>query len=274
MKLLFKIFLALIFSVTALKAQDTIRSKNTDAILYKPSKNIRGLVVGLGGAEGGNAWASKHWKATRDQFLDKGYAFLALAYFGSKNSPKLLEKIEIQDVYNVISLSKQKVGTDKTAIIGGSRGADLALLLGSYYSDISCIIALSASHAVFPGNTDHFSTSSWTFNGKELPFVPVNEAAVPFMMERKIRQAFEAMLQDKESEQKSLIQVENIKAPVLLMSGKQDEICPSSEMSDKIIQRLKDHHFKYHYDHIKFEGGHTEPYQHFDKVFSFLQSNF
>lgn len=274
MKLLFKIFFLLAFSCTVLKAQDTIHSKNTDAILYQPSKKTRGLVVGLGGSEGGNAWASKHWKNTRDQFLEKGYAFLALAYFGSKNSPKLLEKIEIQEVYHAIDLSKQKIHTDKVAIIGGSRGADLALLLGSYYPDISCIIGLSASHAVFPGNTDHFSTSSWTFNGKELPFVPVNEAAVPFMMERKIRQTFEAMLQDKEFEQKALIKVENIKAPILLMSGKEDEICPSSEMSDKIIQRLKDNRFKYHYEHVKFEGGHSEPYQHFDKVFDFLQKNF
>ncbi|HCA06298.1 acyl-CoA thioester hydrolase/BAAT C-terminal domain-containing protein [Chryseobacterium sp.] len=274
MKLLFKIFCLLTFVCSLAKAQDTIQSKNTDAILYQPSQNIKGLVVGLGGSEGGNAWASKHWKTVRDQFLDKGYAFLALAYFGSENSPRLLEKIEIQDVYNAINLSKQKVRTEKVAVIGGSRGADLALLLGSYYPDISCIIGLSASHAVFPGNTDHFSTSSWTFGGKELPFVPVNEAAVPFMMERKIRKAFEAMLQDKESEQKSLIKVEQIKAPILLMSGTEDEICPSSEMSEKIIQRLKSNHFKYRYEHLPFKGSHSEPYQHFDKVFEFLQKNF
>ncbi|KMQ63043.1 hypothetical protein ACM46_13960 [Chryseobacterium angstadtii] len=274
MKLLFKIAFLLIFTCNLVKGQDTIQSKNTDAVLYKPSKNVRGLVVGFGGSEGGNAWASKRWKTVRDQFLDKGYAFLALAYFGSVNSPKQLDKIEIQDVHNTIDIAKSKVPTDKIAVIGGSRGADLALLLGSYYSDISCIVGLSSSHAVFPGNTDHFSTSSWTFGGKELPFVPVNEAAVPFMMERKIRKAFEAMLQDKTAEEKSLIKVENIKAPVLLMSGTDDEICPSSEMSEKIIQRLKNKRFHYRYEHIEFKGGHSEPYQHFDKVFDFLQNNF
>lgn len=273
MKLLFKIFVFLLIS-TALKSQDTIHSKNTDAVLYTPSKKIKGLVVGLGGAEGGNSWASGHWKSIRDQFLDKDYAFLALAYFGSKNSPKLLEKIEIQDVYKTISVAKQKLSTDKIAIVGGSRGADLALLLGSYYPDISCIIALSSSHVVFPGNTDHFSTSSWTFGGEELPFVPVNEAAVPFMMQHNIRKAFEAMLQDKNAESKSLIKVENSRAAILLMSGNQDEICPSAEMSDKIIQRLKEHHYQYHFEHIKWEGRHTEPYQHFDRIFTFLQKYF
>ncbi|RQO34367.1 hypothetical protein DBR39_20285 [Chryseobacterium sp. KBW03] len=273
MKLLFKIFFFLLISIT-LNAQDTIHSKNTDAVLYTPSKKIKGLVVGLGGSEGGNAWASRHWKSVKDQFLDKDYAFLALAYFGSKNSPKFLDKIEIQDVYNAISVAKQKTHTDKIAIVGGSRGADLALLLGSYYTDISCIIALSASHVAFPGNTSHFSTSSWTFGGKELSFVPVNEAAVPFMIQHDIRKAFEAMLQDKTAEAKSLIKVENSKASILLMSGNQDEICPSAEMSDKIIQRLKDNHYQYHFEHSKWKGTHTEPYQHFDQVFIFLQKYF
>ncbi|NIF06273.1 alpha/beta hydrolase [Chryseobacterium sp. Tr-659] len=273
MKRLFEIFFFLLMGIVV-KAQDTIHSKNTDAVLYLPQKNIKGLIVGLGGSEGGNAWASNHWKSVRDQFLGKDYAFLAVAYFGSKNSPKLLEKIEIQDVYNTISIAKQKIHTDKIAIVGGSRGADLALLLGSYYPDISCIIALSASHAVFPGNTSHFSTSSWTFGGRELPFVPVNEAAVPFMIQRNIRKAFEAMLQDKEAESRSLIKVENAKASILLMSGNQDEICPSSDMSEKMIQRLKNSHFKYHYEHIQWQGGHTEPYKHFDRIFAFLQKYF
>lgn len=71
-----------------------------------------------------------------------------------------------------------------------------------------------------------------------------------------------------------MIKVENIKAPILLMSGKEDEICPSTEMSDAIILRLKENHFKYRYEHIKWEGGHSEPYKHFDKVFDFLQNNF
>jgi len=274
MKLLFKTCLILFFACHILNAQDTLVSKNTDAVLYKPSKKIRGLVVGLGGSEGGNAWASNRWKTVRDQFLDKDYAFLAVAYFGSKNSPRLLDKIEIEDVYKVIQSAKNKIHTDKIAVMGGSRGADLALLLGSYYPDISCVVGLSSSHAVFPGNTDHFSTSTWTFQGKELPFIPVNEAAVPFMMQRNIRKAFEAMLQDHEAEQKALIHVENIKGPVLLISGTKDEICPSSEMSDAMIQRLKQKNFRYHYEHIRLEGGHTEPYKHFDKVFDFLQRYF
>src|SRR3546814_6923267 len=34
----------------------------------------RPLLVGLGGAEGGNAWARPVWKQQRDRFLEQGYA--------------------------------------------------------------------------------------------------------------------------------------------------------------------------------------------------------
>ncbi|MFT4847710.1 MAG: hypothetical protein ACI83B_000231 [Sediminicola sp.] len=44
--------------------------------------------------------------------------------------------------------------------MGGSRDADLALLIGSYYKNIDCIVGLVASNEVFPDHTDHFITST------------------------------------------------------------------------------------------------------------------
>lgn len=276
MQLAFKIVTVLLLLSSRLFAQDTLILKNVDAILYTGVGKDQPLVVGLGGSEGGNAWASNYWKKTRDQFIEKGYAFLAVGYFNTKHSPKLLDKIAIDDVYNAIATAKtdKKINARKIAVIGGSRGADLALLLGSYYKDISCVIGMSASHAIFPGHTEHFTSSCWTYGGKELPFIPVNEAAVPFLVKRDLRGAFEAMLQDTAAEQRSLIRVENINGSVLLLSGTKDEICPSTDMSDKIIARLKANHFKSHYEHIAYEGGHAEPTKHFDKVFDFLQLYF
>ncbi|PWV56883.1 acyl-CoA thioester hydrolase/BAAT C-terminal domain-containing protein [Chitinophaga sp. S165] len=275
MKPFCKILYILLFIGNNVYGQDTLKLKNIDAILYTGGNSRQPLVVGLGGSEGGNAWASRHWKNTRDSFIEKGYAFLAIGYFKTKNSPPLLEKIAIEDVYNAISTAKKnkKVNLGKIAIIGGSRGADLALLVASCYKDISCVIGLSASHAVFPGNTSHLSTSSWTYNNKELPFVPVNEDAVPYMMNGKLRGAFEAMLKDTVAEQLALIRVENIKGSILLISGTKDEICPSSEMCDRMVRRLRDKHFPYRFEHLKFEGGHGEPLKHFDKVYEFLETN-
>jgi len=89
----------------------------------------------------------------------------------------------------------------------------LALLLGSYYPNISCVVGLVASHAVFSGHTLQFNSACWTYQGKELPFIPVNDEAVPFLMKRDLRKAFESMLKDTIAEQKALIKVKKLKAP-------------------------------------------------------------
>jgi dienelactone hydrolase len=265
-------------SVIAIKTygQETLKTSNVESVLYLGNGRCQPLIVGFGGSEGGNAWTSDSWKKTRDQFIEKGYAFLAIGYFGANGTPKLLEKIAIEDVYNAIkkASNNKKVNGKKIAIVGGSRGADLALLVGSYYKDIDCVIGLVASNAVFPGNTNHFTTSTWTFEGKELPFVPVNEEAVPFLMKRDLRGTFETMLKDSIAEKKALIKVEKIKGPILLISATEDEVAPTTPMSDKIIARLKEQKFKYHNEHIAIEGGHSEPLKHFDLVFDFLDKYF
>jgi len=257
-------------------SQTTLSTPNIESKLYLGEGKNQPLVVGLGGSEGGNAWTSDYWKTTREKFIEKGYAFLAIGYFGATGTPDTLQKIAIEDVYYAIKAAtkNKKVDKRKIAIIGGSRGADLALLLGSYYDDISCVVGIVPSHVTFPGNTNHFTTSTWTYKGEELPFVPVNEEAVPFLMKRDLRGTFEAMLLDSIAEEKSLIKVEKINGSILLLSATQDEICPSTPMCEKMIERLKLKKFKYHFEHIAIDGGHTEPLKHFDLIFQFLEEHF
>lgn len=275
MSWLFLLTLSVLLSFTAL-SQDTLQVKNVEAILYTGKNKQQPLVVGLGGSEGGNAWAANYWKSTRDLFLEKGYAFLAIGYFGCKGTPAILNQVAIDDVYKAIAEAKKnkQVNPAKVAVIGGSRGADLALLLGSYYKDISCVVGMSSSHAVFPGHTQEFTTSCWTYGGKELPFIPVNEAAVPFLMKGDLRGTFTAMLKDSVAEQQSLIKVEKIHGPILLLSATNDEIIPAVSMGEKMISRLKNNSFIYPYEHVIYEGTHAEPTKHFDKVFDFLDSHF
>ncbi len=271
--LILSLLLAVSFSSFA---QTTLETPNVESELYLGKGENQPLIVGLGGSEGGNAWSSNYWKKTRDQFIEKGYAFLALGYFGAEGTPAKLEKIAVEDVHYAIEVAAKNTMIDKTkiAIIGGSRGADLALLLGSYYKDITCVVGIVPSHVSFPGNTDHFTTSSWTYQNKELAFVPVNEEAVPFLMKGDLRGGFEAMLKDTLAEAGAMIKVENINGPILLVSATADEICPSTPMSEKMVSRLKDNNFKYYIEHVAIEGGHGEPLKHFDLIFEFLETHF
>ena len=52
------------------------RHGQVDAVLYARDGEQRPLLVGLGGGEGGNAWASDRWKPQRERFLEQGYALL------------------------------------------------------------------------------------------------------------------------------------------------------------------------------------------------------
>lgn len=270
----FFIFLLILSANTY--AQIVLQAPNIESVLYLSKNKSQPLIVGIGGSEGGNAWTSDYWKKTRNQFIAKGYAFLALGYFGCKGTPDTLNKIAIEDVYNAIKIaSKNKqIDNKKIAIIGGSRGADLALLVASYYKDIDCVVSIVGSNAVFPGHTRHFTTSCWTYQNKELPFVPVNDKAVPFLMKRDLRGTFEAMLKDTLAVEKASINVEQIKGAVLFLSATRDEICPSTSMAEMMMERLKRNRYKYHYEHKAIEGGHTEPLKHFDIILNFLETHF
>jgi pimeloyl-ACP methyl ester carboxylesterase len=266
------IFLLCNLSLSAF-CQDTLKVSNVEAILYKNRGDNQKLIVGLGGSEGGNAWVSDRWKARRDEFISQGYAFLAIGYFGCKGTPSTLNRISIEDVYGAIKFAEKEFGTRQgdITLIGGSRGADLALLLASYYSDIKCVIGMSSSHAVFPGHTQEFTTSCWMYNSEDLPFIPVNDEAIPFLIKRNLRGAFEAMMKDTVAEEKALIKVESIRGAILLLSATNDQIIPAVSMGEKIVERLKNNQFKYPYKHIVLEGMHDEPMKHFDLIFEFLE---
>ncbi|MBY0435469.1 MAG: hypothetical protein K2U26_15310 [Cyclobacteriaceae bacterium] len=246
------------------------------SILFVGEDENQPLVVGLGGGEGGNAWASDRWKPIRDKFIKEGYAFLALGYFGAEGTPEQLDRISIEAVHQAIldATKSPKVNPNRIAIIGGSKGAELALLMASKYTDINCVVAMTPSHCAFPALTFGASTSSWTYQGKEVPFVPTPWAAVPSIIKHDLRSAFETMLEDKEAVERALIKVENINGPILLISAKKDEMWPSTEMSNLIVKRLETKQFQYAYEHVADEGGHSEVLDYFDNVHAFLERNF
>ncbi|MCF2443313.1 acetylxylan esterase [Dyadobacter sp. CY345] len=251
-------------------------SNKVESKLYLGKAEYQPLVVGLGGSEGGNAWTGERWKKTRDRFVNQGYAFLAIGYFGTKGTPEALYRISIDAVYKAImeAAGNSQVDGKRIAVIGGSKGAELALLLASQYSDIKCVIGLVPAHCAFPALTFGASTSSWTYHGQEVPYVPMPWAAVPSAMRHDFRSAFEIMLEDKEAVEKAVIKIEDINGPILLVSAKKDEWWPSTEMSNFMMIRLKEKKFIYPYQHIAVEGGHTDVLDHFDAVFAFLNSYF
>ena len=222
------------------------------AKLFLGESENQPLIVGFGGSEGKNTWASDYWQPTRDKFIEKGYAFLAIGYFGLTNIPSQLDRISLDAIHDtIIKFSEhQKVNSKRIAVIGGSKGGELVLNLASYFNNIDAVIAIVPSHVSFPALTEMSNTSSWTLNNNELPFVPTPYAAIPSMMSGNIYEAYQIMLKDNESVKRAVIPVENINGSVLLISARSDELWPSTKMSEKIIDRLEKNEFKDFYKHI------------------------
>jgi len=252
------------------------RHGQVDVELFARDGGKRPLIVGLGGGEGGNAWASARWTPQRERFLDQGYALLALGYFGTPNSPETLDRISLDGVHAAIVEAGKDPRVDGrcVAIIGGSRGAELALLLASHYPDIDAVVAIVPGSAVFPALTDAMTTGGFSLHDKPLPFVPMTWGATPDLLVGNLRGAFETIMQDGAAMQRAAIAVEKINGPIQFVSASRDEMWPSKEMADAMMLRLKAKGFRHPVEHLVVQGGHGEPLDEFPKMEAFLDTHF
>lgn len=248
------------------------RHSQVSSKLFVGAGNKQPLIVGLGGSEGGNPWATNHWQTQREKFTAQGYAFLAIGYFATPESPQQLDRIALEGVHHAVMEAAKDPHVNHQCIVlmGGSKGAELALTLASHYPDYRAVVAMVPGSAVFPALTLAMNTSSFTYEDKELPFVPVPWSATSALLKRDLRTAFAKMMANSEAMHQAAIKVENINGPVLFLSATRDEMWPSSEMSEQMMQRLKDKHFSYATQHNAIDGGHAEPLKHFAIVEKFL----
>lgn len=234
------------------------------------------LIVGFGGGEGGNAWATDYWKTQRDRFLEQGYSFLAIGYFGMDGIQKEMDRIPLDKLRDVIleTADNPKINQHCIALIGGSKGAELGLTLASYYDDFKAVVAIVPASSVFVGLSQSLMASSFTINEEELPFVPVPWSALPAIINQDLGGAFDIMIRDEDAMDRAAIQIEKINGPLLFLSATNDEFWPSKKMSEDMMIRLKRNNFSHPFEHIIVNGSHTEPVNHFDKIEAFLAQNF
>lgn len=245
------------------------------AILYAGEGSDQPLIVALGGAEGGNTFARPRFQPIRDRFLEQGYAFLAVAYFGGRDTPSTLDRISVDGVRAAImeAAGDPRVNENCIAVIGGSKGAELALLLASHYPDVKAVAAGAPASAVFPAHTIAMNTPSFALDGEPLPFVPVPWSALPALIKRDLRGAFEAMLRNAEAVENAAIAVEQINGPILLLSATRDQFWPATEMSEAIVERLQRNDFPFTMEHVAVEGDHEASLARWDLVDAFLKEH-
>jgi dienelactone hydrolase len=224
-------------------------------------------VIVLGGGEGG----LDVQECFAALLATHGYATLGLAYFGMEHLPPHLAEIPLD--YGETALqwlqAQECVQDSNIGVIGGSAGGELALLMGAGFPAIRAVVGFAASGVIYQGigPSSGSPRARWTYRGMPLPFVPFKED-LRYRLESRWKHLtgqphiatplYVASLHDPTLVDKATIPVEKIKGPVLLISGSNDLVWPSSFLSERVIQRLKQCGHPYPDQHLCYEGaGHA-----------------
>ncbi len=231
--------------------------------LYYPEMGgpFPGLIL-LGGSGGGMSIAMAKTLASN------GFATLALAYFRYPELPGWLVEIPLEYFTGAIEWMKTRPAVQKTklGLIGHSKGGECALLLASLYDEFSAVVGLVPSAYVWKGVTP-LAKSSWTLSGKALPFISTIETEEEVQQfirgeATSVRKWYADGLAAARPDliDKATIPVEKIRAPLFLVSDRDDRTWPSSEFCETIIQGLKENNFGYEVKHIRGENAGHQVY--------------
>ncbi len=221
-----------------------------------------GLIV-IGGSRGGINRAS----AIAAELAERGYAALALAYFQLELLPKQLKEIPLEYFKQAIDWMclNPSVDSGRLGIVGTSKGGEAALLVSATYQEIRAVVAYVPSHVVFQSITyilprRRNAKSSWTFQSKPVPFVPYRCDFKSMWQYGFMRGLYLGSLQDPHAVERAIIPVERINGPILLVSGKDDPVWPSSIMCACVMERLTHYNFHFPFQHLSYDNaGHISP---------------
>jgi esterase/lipase len=224
-----------------------------DVEYYQPSGESKNVaIMFLGGSAGGIP------KSDVEPFTTKGYPCLKVGYFGTEHTPDHLEMIPLEYFEDAIKTfeSYPEVKDKKIVVYGISKGGELALLLASRYKQIAGVIAKVPSSVIFQGIGGN--SSSWSYKEEPIPFVPYAPYDYSKITNSEYSIVYELSLKQTQAVEKATIQVENISGPILILTGKEDIMWPSSQMGEMIIKRLEENKFSYWYKHFAYENaGHS-----------------
>jgi dienelactone hydrolase len=155
----------------------------------------------------------------------------------------------------------------RVAVMGASRGGELALLLGSSYPErVAAVVAKVPSGVVWGGLTkdDDTDCDAWTREGR--PIHPLTGEGIPLeALPRRdgaiaLTPSFEAVLAAAPQDQLTAaeIPVERCGGPVLMLSAEDDAMWPSVAMSEIAAARAERHGIRHSVRHLRYpDAGHT-----------------
>lgn len=217
----------------------------------------------LGGSSGG--YPSRR---AASLLASRGFAVLALAYFGVEGRPRNLVRVPLEYLDRAVDwlATDDRVRAPPLGVVGWSRGGELALLTAARCDRVRTVVGYVPSTVVFQGNAlTSDPGSAWTEHGEDQPYVPLDRppgfrtrTALRWLGGRplSVRPLFERGL-DAASDERlaaATIPVEETDGPVLLVTGDDDRVWPADRLATRAMARLDAREYPHSYTHLQVPG--------------------
>ena len=228
----------------------SVTAEGFDGVFY-PATQQENAVIFVSGSEGGLDTGKKI--AAYYQF--HGYSALALGLFHTKHTNRSLSKVPLEYMEKAIAWLKKR-GYSKIIADGISKGSEYVLYAATVMPEILGVIARVPSYFISEGLVDKTpsGSSSWTYRGKQLPYTPYKVRKISklkiWMTEKQF--SLMSMNENKDVTADSVIPVEKIHGPVLLMSTQADTVWPSAIYMERLTERLSENNFPYAVQTVSF----------------------
>lgn len=181
-------------------------------------------------------------------FAREGVAALAIRWFGGPGQPPGICEIPLETF--VVAVDRVvETGVRRVGVLGVSKGAESALLTAVRDPRVDLVVAVSPTSRVWsnvgPGRDGKSrpQRSSWTWRGRPLPFVPMDDSWTPHQDHGPV--AIRDWYELSERTHADLlapaaIPIEEARADVLLVAGGDDAMWPSLRFAEELRERRRD----------------------------------
>lgn len=213
--------------------QETL--SDPDGVLVIPEKHCGTGILTIGGSSG------RIDERRAQVFAEQGALAMSIRWFGGIGQPAGPRLVPLETFTS--ALARLAPECDRLLIAGTSFGAEAAALVASYDENVCGCIGFAPSPVVWSYiDPDGSQVSHWSYDGRPIPSVPFDlswhpDTDPPAFVDY-YRQSLRAA--DPETVANAAIPVERIDE-VLLISGGDDQVWPSVDFAEQIVDRRSEH---------------------------------
>lgn len=224
-------------------------------------------VLVLHGAGGGGGYEQDYARL----LAEHGYTAFCVEYFDAPGTPDALERVPVDHFGRAARwlTDLPTVEPGPVGVVGFSRGGEAALLAGAHIGAVGAVVAYVPSGYAFPAPTWMAGIDeegpTWTVGGDPVPYVPIDETveADPDGFDEAVNledDASSAAVEraTPETLERATIPVERTDGPVLLVSGGEDDVWPSTDLAAVAADRLAARDHAWPHEHLAYpRAGHA-----------------